>query len=50
MASSGREYPLSDISDVVAFGHNELWQSEAAKLATKLPQIDNLAIQAMLTE
>ena len=30
MAASGREWPLCELKNVVAFGHNELWRPKAA--------------------
>ena len=32
MAAEGREEGLCDLSNVVAFGHNEQWRPKAAKL------------------
>ena len=39
MAAEGRKEGLCDLSNVVAFGHNELWRPKAAKVAIKLPKI-----------
>ena len=39
MAAEGHKEGLCDLSDVVAFGHNELWLPQAAKVATKLVKI-----------
>ena len=36
MAAGGRKEGLCDLSNVVAFGHNEQWRPKAAKVATKL--------------
>ena len=36
MATGGRKEGLCDLSNVVAFGHNEQWRPKAAKVATKL--------------
>ena len=32
VAASGREYPLCDLSNIVASGQIELWQTTAAKV------------------
>ena len=39
MAAEGRKKGLCDLSNVVAFGHNELWRPKAAKFITKLAKI-----------
>ena len=39
MAAEGREYHLCDLSNVVAFGHNELILPKATKVATILVKI-----------
>ena len=39
MAAEGRKEGLCDLSNVVAFGHNELWLPKAAKVATMLVKI-----------
>ena len=39
MAAEGCQEGLCDLSNVVAFGHNEQWWPKAAKVATKLNYI-----------
>ena len=40
MAAEGRKVGLYDLSNVVAFGHNEQWRPKAVKMATtKLDKI-----------
>ena len=39
MAAEGRKEGLYDLSNVVAFGHNEQWRPKAVKVATKLDKI-----------
>ena len=39
MAAKGRKEGLCDLSNVVAFGHNEQWRPKAVKVATKLDKI-----------
>ena len=39
MTAEGRNEGLCDLSNVVAFGHNEQWRPMAAKVATKLIRI-----------
>ena len=36
MTAEGRNEGLCDLSNVVAFGHNEQWRPKAAKVVTKL--------------
>ena len=39
MAARCRKEGLCDLSNVVAFGHNEQWRPNSAKVATKLAKI-----------
>ena len=39
MVAEGRKEDLCDLSNVVAFGHNEQWPPNAAKVVTKLAKI-----------
>ena len=39
MAAEGRKEGVCDLSNVVAFGHNELWLPKGAKVATMLVEI-----------
>ena len=39
MVAEGRKEGLCDLSNVVAFGHNELWRQKAATVTTKLGKI-----------
>ena len=39
MAAEGRKEGNCDFSNVVAFGHNELWLPKGAKVATMLVEI-----------
>ena len=39
MAAGGRKEGVCDLSNVVAFGHNEQWLTNAAKVVTMLAKI-----------
>ena len=39
MAAERREEHLCDLSNIVAFGHNEQWRPKAAKVATNVAKI-----------
>ena len=44
MMAEGRKEGLCDLSNVVAFGHNEQWRPKAARVATKFAKITELRL------
>ena len=47
MVAEGRKEGLYDLSNVVAYGHNEQWQPKATKVATKLVKISPIGNTAV---